>query len=85
MADIDKPLAKIDGQQVLKEIFNNSDHSITVSGFISSKVGNKIERIAVNATTDDYSYYDGTNLLFTLRVIYSSSSKNEVNSVERTV
>jgi hypothetical protein len=83
MADIQKPMAKIDGQQVLKEVFNQPDHSITVSGFISSKVGNKIERTPVSSSIDDYSYFDGTNLLYTLRVTYSSSSKDQVNSVER--
>lgn len=84
MADIDKPLAKIDGQQVLKEIFNNGDHSITTSSFISSKVGNRITRTAISATTDDYSYFDGVNLLYTIRIVYSSSTKEEISSVERT-
>lgn len=83
MADIDKPLAKIDGQQVLKEVFNNGDHSITVAGFISSKVGARITRTAVNSTTDDYSYFDGVNLLYTIRVVYSTTSKDELSSVER--
>lgn len=83
MADIQKPMSRMDGQQVLKEIFNQTDHSITTSSFISSKVGNKIERTAVSASVDDYSYFDGANLLYTLRVTYSSSTKEEVNSVER--
>ena len=85
MADIQKPMAKIDGQQVLKEVFNQGDHSITVAGFISSKVGAKITRTAVNATTDDYSYFDGATLLYTIRVVYSTSAKEEISSVERTV
>lgn len=85
MANIDKPLAKIDGQQVLKEVFNNGDHSITVAGFISSKVGARITRTAINSTTDDYSYFDGVNLLYTIRIVYSTSSKEEISSVERTV
>lgn len=84
MADIDKPMSKIDGQQVLKEVFNQTDHSVTVAGFISSKVGARITRTAINATTDDYSYFDGTNLLYTIRVVYSTSSKDEISSVERT-
>lgn len=84
MADIQKPMSRMDGQQVLKEIFNQTDHSITTTSFISSKVGNKIERAAINATTDDYSYFDGATLLYTIRVIYSTSSKEEIASVERT-
>jgi hypothetical protein len=84
MADIDKPMTKIDGQQVLKEVFNPGDHSITVAGFITSKVGVKITRTSVSSTVDDYSYFDGANLLYTIRIVYSSTSKTEINSVERT-
>ncbi len=83
MADIQKPMAKIDGQQVLKEIFNQADHSITTAGFVSSKVGAKITRTAQSSTVDDYSYFDGANLLYTIRITYSSSAKEEISEVER--
>jgi hypothetical protein len=83
MANLVKERTKLDHQQVQEFSFNDVDKSVTVAGFISSKVGNKIERTPVSSSIDDYSYFDGTNLLYTLRVTYSSSSKDQVNSVER--
>ena len=83
MANLVKDRTKLDSAQTQEFAFNDSDKSLTTSTFISSKVGNKIERATVSASVDDYSYFDGTNLLYTLRVTYTSSAKDEVNSVER--
>jgi hypothetical protein len=83
MADTSKPQSQLDGNQTLKGAFNQTDASFTVGSFVTAKVGHKIERVAFSATTDDYSYYDGATLLYTIRVIYSSSAKEELNSAER--
>lgn len=75
--------SKLDFEQILKNSANDADKTIAVSGFVNSKVGNKITRTAINATTDDYSYFEGSNLLYTIRIVFSSSAKDELSSVER--
>lgn len=83
MANTTKQPSKQDFEQIFKNVANDQDKTIAVSGFINAKVGHKVERTAVNATTDDYSYYDDSTLLMTIRIIYATSSKEEINSAER--
>jgi endonuclease III-like uncharacterized protein len=80
-----KMASRLDQEQIFKQSANDLDKTIAVSGFINSKVGNKITRTAINSTTDDYSYYvdSGATLLYTIRIIFSTSSKEELSSVER--
>lgn len=58
MSDTTKHMSEKDFQQTLKSSFNDSDKSITTSGFVSGKVGHKITRTVVDATNDDYRYLD---------------------------
>lgn len=83
MSNTTKSKSDLDGNQTLKGAFNDSDASFTVGSFVTAKVGHKIVRSVVSATTDDYSYYDGVTLLYTIRVIYATSAKEELNSAER--
>jgi hypothetical protein len=64
--------SRLDQEQIFKQSANDLDKTIAVSGFI-------------NSTTDDYSYYvdSGATLLYTIRIIFSTSSKEELSSVER--
>jgi len=83
MSNTTKAPSKLDYEQIQKLEFNPELASKTTSGFVQGKIGHKIERAVVNYTTDDYSYFDGSNLLMTIRVTYATSSKEEVNSAER--
>lgn len=83
MSNIDKKGTRLDGQQVLKEVYNENDDSLAVSGFIDSKVGNKIEVAYPTSTREVYSYYDGTILIKQVQVIYTDSTKEVLSSVER--
>ena len=87
-----KPASNYNGDMVLREVFNQTDDSITVSNFVSAQVGNKITRIDTDAGNlagavagDDFSYLDGATLLYTLRVLYSDTGKTALISVERVV
>jgi hypothetical protein len=84
MSKIDKPIAKIDSQQVLKEVYNDNEESLAVSSFIDSKIGARIVKTNVNATTETYSFYDGAVLLKTIQIVYTDSTKADLASVERT-
>lgn len=78
-----KTMSERDFQQAIKLSFNDSDDSLTTSSFVSAKVGYKITRSIMSATVDNYSYYDGTTLLYTLKVTYSNAAHDDVNEVER--
>lgn len=84
MANTTKAPSKNDMEQIFKNAANDTDKSIAVSGFINAKIGHKVTRTAVDSVTDDYSYFDGATLLMTIRVIYTTSAKAEIDSVERT-
>lgn len=78
-----KPFSDRDGNQVLKASFNDVDHSITINGFLVSKIGAKITRSDVDSVTEDFSYYDNATLLYTFRLIYTDSTKADLVSAER--
>lgn len=83
MADTTKTLATYDQDQILKKVYNKEEGTLAVGSFVAGKLGHKIERNIVSATVDDWSYYDNGTLLYTVRVTYSNSAHDEVNSVER--
>jgi len=79
-----KDTPRIDADNTLRQAFNVEDKSITVNGFLVGKVGHKVVRTVVSATVDDYSFYDGTTLLYTFRITYNNAAHDEVDQAERT-
>jgi hypothetical protein len=78
-----KPLSEKDYSQTLQGAYNDVDKTLSVNGFIVGKVGHRITRSDYLTVGDDYSFYDGATLLYTIRVIYTTSSKSILSSVER--
>lgn len=83
MANSEKNMAEVDAEQALRFAFDNGTKTFATSSFISGKIGHKIEQVAVNSTTDDYHYKDNGTLLQTVRVTYTTSTKDVLSSVER--
>lgn len=83
MSQTSKPESVTNQGNVLRAAYNSVDKSITTAGFLTGKIGHKIERVIVDAYTDDYKYYDEANLLYTLRITYSDTAKSEFLSAER--
>lgn len=84
MAQTSKRTPDLSSENVLRDIYNDSDKSITTSSFISAKVGHKIVRNVISSTIDDFEHYDSSTLLFTLRVTYTNAAHDDIVSVERT-
>jgi hypothetical protein len=87
MSRTNKKSSKKDGLQTLQMAFNDSDASLTTSGFLSGKVGHKVT-LAIQTTTvaDDtelYSFFDDTELLYQIRLVYTSAAKVQLISAER--
>ena len=80
-----KPMSNLSGENTLRGAFNDQDSTLAVSGFVTAKVGHKIVRTVVSSTIDQFSFYDGSTLLYTLQITYNNSSHDEIDLVERTV
>ena len=85
MSETTKRLSEYDQQQILQKVMNKEEGTLAVGSFVAGKLGHKIVRAIISGTIDDYSYYDGAVLLYTIRVTYDNSSHDNVNEVERTV
>lgn len=84
MSETTKRLSDYDQTQIMQKIYN-PDGSIAVGSFLAGKVGHKVERTQVSATVDDYEFFDGSTLLYTIRVTYNNSSHDEIDVAERIV
>lgn len=89
MSKIQKKLSRLSVENIFKSSYNDEDSSLTISGFVSSKIGNRITvTIATTNVPDDteiFSYFENTTtLLYTLTIIYSSSSRDQMLSAQRT-
>lgn len=85
MSHTTKPLSERDHQQTLRSSYNDVDASLQVSGFLTGKVGHRVEVVNFSATVDDISFYDNAVLLYTLRITYNNSDHDALVSAERTV
>jgi hypothetical protein len=85
MSTTTKSLSERDGDQTLRASFNDINSTMGVDGFIVGKVGRKVTRSIITSTVDDFSFYEGATLLYTIRVTYSNAGHDDVNQVERTV
>lgn len=90
MSGTTKPTSPLGADNVMREIYNPEDDSITTSAFITAQVGYKITRtdtgagdLGGNAAGDDFTYFDGATQLYTLRVLWSDVTKETLVSVER--
>ena len=79
----DKNISLNDASQVLGYAFNRVDNSLTVAPFLVGAVGRKIEASYPDSVTEVYTYKEGSDTLYSIRVVYSSSAKDTLSSVER--
>ena len=95
MSTTTKQPTKLDYEQSIQEAYNDVNATLSVDGFLAGKVGHKvvltiestqIEEISGSESnnTELYSFYDGTTLLYQIRVIYTDSTRSLMFSAERT-
>ena len=83
MSNLNKPASHLNQTNIMREVYNPNDQSLAVSSFIDSKIGNKILKSNIDSVTEQYSYYDGTVLIKTIEIKYTSSTKEQLLSIER--
>lgn len=84
MSQTTKPMSLLDFEQVIKGAYNESDKSLTTGSFLTAKVGHKIEVTYPSSSVEVYAFKDGTTMLYELTITYTSSTKDNLQSAERT-
>lgn len=87
MAVSEKSVTKRDSDDVLKYSFNEEGRTLGVDGFLSGKVGHKVE-VTISTTnvandTETYTFSDSGTTLFEIEVIYSDGTRQVLESAER--
>lgn len=77
------------GDQVLRSSYNEVDASLQTSGFLTARVGNKVtSTLSTTSIADDtetFSFYENVStLLYTIRIIYTDGTREQMLSAERT-
>lgn len=83
MANSNKPLSDYDQTQIIQKVFNPADGTLAVGSFLGGQLGNRVERTAVSATIDQFSYFDGQGLLYTIEIEYDDANHTNVDRAER--
>lgn len=87
MSNIQKNGSRLNSGQVLQKSYNDVDATLSTSGFLTGKIGNKITREVsetnVAGDTETYTFFDGTNQLYQLKVIYTDGDREDMLSAER--
>lgn len=81
------PSTRRDGMQSIQISHNDVDSSLQVSGFLTSKIGAKVE-LTVSTTniandTETFSFFDGTTQLYQIQIVYTDATKSQMISAER--
>jgi len=88
MANTLKPLSKKDSEQTLRNSYNDVNASLTVDGFLTGKVGRRVElEVDTTNVTDDteiYTFLENSNVLYELTIIYTDGTRALMLSAERT-
>jgi hypothetical protein len=88
MSITQKPLSHLDYEQTLQSSYNDVNATLGVDGFLTGRVGRKIE-LAISTTTiandtETYSFSENGTALYTLQIIYTDGTRAQMVSVERT-
>jgi hypothetical protein len=87
MANSIKSATKIDSNQAIKAAFNDVDASLATSGFLTAKVGRRVE-LAISTTTiandtETYTFIEDAATLYQIQVVYTNGTRETLLSAER--
>lgn len=88
MANTSKTLSGLDESSSIRQSHNPSLGTLTVEGFVASKVGHKIT-VTIGTTTvandtETLNYYDSGTLICTIVSVYTDGNRTVLSTVERT-
>lgn len=88
MSNITKTLTDRDANQTLQSAYNDVNATLSVDGFLTGKVGNKVT-LAISTTTiandtETYTFLDNGTSLYVYKLIYTDGTRGTLLSAERT-
>lgn len=87
MANTTKGLSDADANQVDRYAFNDQLKTIGVDGFLSAKIGHRIELTISQTTiaddTETYEYFDNGVSLLQIEIVYTDGNRTVMLSSER--
>lgn len=87
MPDTNKISTKLDANQVIRSVFNPSDSSLSTAGFLVGVMGRKITiALSTTSVTNDtqiFTFTENGLSLYTLKLIYTDATQNQLLSAER--
>lgn len=78
-----KKFSELDADQAIRKAVNVEDGTLAVGGFVATKVGHRILCNQMSSTVEQYEYYDGSTLLYTLEIEYNNSGHDLLVRAER--
>jgi hypothetical protein len=88
MSVTSKTMALRDSEQAIRTSYNDANATLGVDGFIVGKVGHKVvltlATTSAGLDTEVYNFFDGSNLLYQITIIYTDATRNQLVSAERT-
>lgn len=89
MAETVKRLSEYDANQIFQKSYNKEGGTLAVDGFLVGKAGRKVD-VALSQTTilndtETFTFSEDAIDLFTLVLIYTDGTREQLLSAERTV
>lgn len=87
MSNTNKRFSEFDANQTLQASFNDVDASLTTSGFLTGKVGRKIEQTITTTTSPNdtliFTFSENGTELYQYKIIYTDNTYTTMISAER--
>lgn len=87
MSTLQKEMTANSQDTAIKHVYNDVDKSLTVNGFLVSKVGAKVNAIisTTNVANDTvtFTFFDNATQLYQIEVIYTDGTRSDLLSAER--
>lgn len=84
MGQTTKPRSEYDQTQIIQKVYNPAEGVLATGTFISAQLNNNVQVGYPDDHTETYSFYEVSNLLYVLTVVYTDSTKESLLSVTRT-
>ena len=79
-----KPASNLSQENILRASANFEDGSLTTTGFLTGKVGRRVEMTTVGADTEVYTFLEDGIQLYQITIVYTDGTKETMLSSERT-
>lgn len=76
--------SEYDQTQIIQKVYNPADGTLATGTFLSAELNNNVQVAYPTSSSETYSFYENTDLMYVLTVVYTDSTKASLLSVTRT-